>query len=126
MYMSPRSGPSSPAKRRRMVSGSITVNVADASMDMFTPPCSPNSCRAAASAAAGSDSRSRRRARGFSSAPPFSSPNPSLWNGRLRVTSSEAAAIAWAIGMGACVTEEQEIRLQGAARGREQEMVANL
>ena len=49
------SGPSSPENKRRIVSGSITVNVADASMDMFTPPCSPNSCRALASAWAGSD-----------------------------------------------------------------------
>lgn len=49
-----RSGPSSPKNMRRMVSGSMTVNVADASIDMFTPPCSPNSWRALASAAAGS------------------------------------------------------------------------
>ncbi|CAL1373690.1 unnamed protein product [Linum trigynum] len=49
-----RSGPSSPANMRRMVSGSMTVKVAEASMDMLTPPCSPNSWRAEARAAAGS------------------------------------------------------------------------
>ena len=49
-----RSGPSSPENILRMVSGSITVNVAEASIDMFTPPCSPNSWRAAARDAAGS------------------------------------------------------------------------
>lgn len=38
---------------RRRVSGSMTVNVTEASIDMFTPPCSPNSCRALASEVAG-------------------------------------------------------------------------
>lgn len=49
-----RSGPSSPENIRRMVSGSMTVKVAEASIDMLTPPCSPNSWRALASASAGS------------------------------------------------------------------------
>jgi hypothetical protein len=37
-----------------MVSGSMTVKVAEASVDMLTPPCSPNSCLEVANAAAGS------------------------------------------------------------------------
>lgn len=49
-----RSGPNSPANMRERVSGSMTVKVADASMDMLTPPCSPNSWRALAKAVAGS------------------------------------------------------------------------
>lgn len=49
-----RSAPSSPENMRGMVSGSMTVKVAEASVDMLTPPCSPNSCRAPAMEAAGS------------------------------------------------------------------------